>query len=91
MGKASWKAMLLQPIRQQEEKLTAAYEQIMRSRIASMPNWTPEAVNSVNMRYKDGGHVITYSDDRVMDIENGTPDTPLSPAIRSFMIDRSGK
>jgi hypothetical protein len=56
-----------------------------------MPNWTPEAVNSINMRYKDDGHVITYSDDNIMDIENGTPDMPFSPAIRSFMLDRNGK
>jgi hypothetical protein len=56
-----------------------------------MPNWTPEAVKSINMRYKDGGHVITYSDDSILDIENGTPDQDLSPAIRNFMINRGGK
>jgi hypothetical protein len=91
MGKPSWKAMMLQPIRQQEKKLTSAYEQIMRASVAAMPNWTPEAVKSINMRYKDGGHVITYSDDSIIDIENGTPDQDLSPAIRNFMINRGGK
>lgn len=91
MGKASWKAMMLYAVRKQEEQLTDSYQQLLRSYASRMPNWTPEAVNSINMRYKDGGHVITYSDDRILDIENGTPDTDKSPAIRSFMIDRSGK
>ena len=91
MGKPSWKAMMLQPIRQQEKMLTSAYEQIMRASVAAMPNWTPEAVKSINMRYKDDGHVITYNDDSILDIENGTPDQDLSPAIRNFMINRGGK
>jgi len=43
------------------------------------------------MRYKNNNHVITYTDDRVLDVENGMPDVPHSPAIRSFMINQAGK
>lgn len=91
MGKPSWKAMMLHPVRKQEEQITEPYQQILRGYVSRMPNWTPEDVKGINMRYRNGEHVITYNNDRIMDIENGTPDTPLSPAIRSFMIDRNGK
>jgi hypothetical protein len=43
------------------------------------------------MRYKENHHVITYSDDRVIDTENGTPDNPPAAAIRTFMINQAGK
>jgi len=91
MGKPSWKAMLLHAVRSLEKDLTPAYEQMLRKHAEGMPNWKPGSVNSINMRYKNGGHVITYSDDRVMDLENGTPDSDKSPALRSFMLDRNGK
>ena len=83
--------MVLYAVRKAEKGLTPAYEQAMRKHVSDMPDWTPEAVNSLNMRYKNGGHVITYSDDSIMDLENGTPDKDKSPAIRSFMLDRNGK
>lgn len=82
--------MVLYTVRKTERELTPAYEQVLRQHAAGLPNWTPEAINMINMRYKNGGHVITYSDDSILDIENGTPDTDLSPAIRSFMINRNG-
>lgn len=91
MGKPSWKAMLLHAVRSLEKDITPAYEQVMRKHAANMPSWTPGAVNSINMRYKNGGHVITYTDDSIWDLENGTPDSDKSPAIRSFMLDRNGK
>lgn len=91
MGKPSWKAMVLHAVRSLEKDLTPAYEQMLRKHAEGMPNWTPGAVNSINMRYKNGGHVVTYSDDSILDIENGTPDTDRSSAIRDFMLYRNGK
>jgi hypothetical protein len=91
MAKASFKDFMLWPVRKSEKKITPAYQNILRSHAAQNYGWEKTNVESINMRYKDNHHVITYSDDRVLDAENGTPDAPLSPAIRNFMINRAGK
>jgi hypothetical protein len=91
MAKPSFKALVMHAIRRAEKELTPAYQQLLRQHASTMPEWGPEDVNNINMRYKNGGHVITYSDDSVLDKENGTPDIELSPAMRTFMLNRAGK
>ena len=91
MAKASFKDFMLWPKRKAERQITPAYQDILRSHAAQAYGWEKTVVDNLNMRYKDNHHVITYSDDRVLDVENGTPDVPLSPAIRDFMIKRAGK
>jgi hypothetical protein len=91
MAKVSFKDLLLGPVRKAEKQITPAYQNILRTHATRNYGWEKTVVDSLNMRYKDNHHVITYSDDRVLDVENGTPDVPLSQAIRDFMIKQAGK
>jgi hypothetical protein len=91
MAKASFKDFMLGPIRKAEKQITPAYQNILRSHAAQNYGWEKTAVDNLNMRYKENHHVITYSDDRVIDTENGTPDNPPAAAIRTFMINQAGK
>jgi len=91
MAKSSFKDFMLGPVRKAEKKITPAYQDILRSHAAQNYGWDKNVVENLNMRYKNNSHVITYTDDRVLDVENGMPDVPHSPAIRSFMINQAGK
>ena len=91
MAKVSFKDLMLGAVRKAEKQITPAYQNMLRSHAAQNYGWEKTTVDSLNMRYKDNHHVITYSDDRVLDAENGTPDAPPAAAIRSFMINQAGK
>jgi hypothetical protein len=91
MAKVSFKAMAMHAIRRAEKQLTPAYENLLRQHASQNYGWDKDAVENLNMRYKNNNHVITYTDDRVLDIENGMPDVPHSQAIRTFMINQAGK
>jgi hypothetical protein len=91
MAKPSFKAMAMHAIRRAEKQLTPAYQNVLRQHAAQSYGWDNDAVESLNMRYKNNGHVVTYNNDTVLDLENGTPDVPPAPAIRSFMINQAGK
>jgi hypothetical protein len=91
MAKVSFKDLMLGPIRKAEKHITPAYQNIIRQHAVQSYGWDKDAVEHLNMRYKNNSHVVTYTDDRVLDLENGTPETPPAAAIRNFMINQAGK
>ena len=82
---------MLASVRKAEKQLTPSYQALLRKHAAENYGWEQNAVDSLNMRYKDNHHIVTYNDIAALDAEIGTPDNPPRPAIRSFMINQAGK
>jgi hypothetical protein len=88
---ASLNKYLYKVISTAEKKAATLYTQKLRN-YALNYGWPSDLANSLNIEYNNGYNQITCAPgkkDAIQTLEYGTESIPLSPALRSFMIEEN--
>lgn len=70
-----------------EKKLIPAYSAALKKKASSL-GWSQETINGIRIAHDGNTPLVVYKQDisqQFNDQEYGTPDSPMKPAIRTFI------